>query len=277
MNIRHGISLRFALSPLYIVFCAACADSAAPPEPDSVDTAPVAVTDPDPLPSDLDALILGKVYATDVSVPDGFLEDPSQQLAVSFSLAHLRTDNAGLTGQHDLCSDDVATATAWSDIASPDWPIVTIEQNQQYFEVTRQRTDLADWWAIHRVYRCAFVERSGADPLAETAFAGRLGTAWRSADSLAFMAQYLWQFSRFNNPGGTVLGSSTEATDGGFRHTLELALLVPGAGSTDGCDRIERVDWHYDLMPDGTLWRSLEAVRSFDARDSSGTLELCPG
>ncbi|MEO1575401.1 MAG: hypothetical protein AAFU65_10630 [Pseudomonadota bacterium] len=241
-------------------------------------------TPPDPAPRQAaptgqsgftDDFLMGKAFDTAVSVPQDFYEDPSRGLSVSFSLAHLRADDIGTTGVHDLCSDDMSTAAAWSDAVSPDWPVVTLLETDTYVEITRQRSDLPDWWALHRVYRCTYLERTDADPSANTGFAGRLGPERRSAGTLKFIAEYLWQFSEFSNPGSAVLSSAPSTRTDGWRHTLSLVHRVPDAGTVDGCDRIEQLDWHYDLAADGTLSRTLQTVRSFDARAVGGLVERC--
>lgn len=222
-----------------------------------------------------DEFLMGKAYDPAVSVPDTFYADPTRGLTVSFSLAHLRSGDIGASGDFELCSDDMSTAVAWSDAVSPQWPVITVLETDSYVEITRQRSDLTDWWALHRVHRCSYLERTAADPAANTGFAGLLGAAHRSAESLKFVAEYLWQFSAFSNPGSAVLTSAPSAASDGWRHTLQLVHRVPGAGSTQGCDRIELIHWHYDLSEEGRVSRSLETIRRFDARGANGSPERC--
>ncbi len=91
------------------------------------------------------------------------------------------------------------------------------------------------------------------------------------------MAEYLWQFSAFSNPGAAVLaGEQTADANGGRRYTLLLARRIP-ADSAQNCDVIERLNWHYDLAPDGAVTRRLESVRRFSARLDGATPQVCTG
>ena len=256
---------------------AGCTDGgSANPVATASQTAAPPLDDGAPAPRFSNTEIAGKVYARNVTVPDTFYRDPSQVLATSFTLRHLRANDVGEPGNHEVCSNDLSAAIAWSQAAASQWPVLTVTQTDAYVEITHQRTDLTDWIALQRVFRCDFLQRDTAAPGASTGSAGRLAAAQASAESLRFVAEYLWQFSTYSNPGSAVLASQPQSVDQGWRHTLHLAKVSKGAGEALGCDRIDRMNWHYDLSPAGALTQHLEAVRSFDARAFDGTWALCP-
>lgn len=266
---------KFDLTRRFAVVALAMAHSACAPSSESdPDAAPADATQDVGVSND-DSAILGKVYSTAVSVPSSFYADPTSTLTSSFTLRHLRGTDIGSGDEFELCSDDMTRAVEWSDAVSSPWPVLTIMETDAYYEITRQRTDLPDWLALQRVFKCEFLDRRTAD-LSQTAGpAGWVNAADPNADTVRFVAEYLWQFSQWSNPGGAVLSSSTQVVENGWRHTLELARRVEGAGRAAGCDRIDVASWQHQLLINGELTQSLTVSRSFDARDDAGVVLRC--
>ena len=90
-----------------------------------------------------------------------------------------------------------------------------------------------------RVFRCAYLDRTGVDLAAADGFAGSLNARPLDAAALRDLVEYLWLFTSYNNAGHAVLAS--EASLPGPAHTLTLASLERAAGGA--CDRVTVRDW----------------------------------
>jgi len=89
------------------------------------------------------------------------------------------------------------------------------------------------------------------------------------------LAEYLWQFTWYNNYGNAVLASSSLTANGTLEHTLIIASLVR-ASTSEACDRIDIVRWIHSVdAVTGAITRRLEPVRSVYARESAGSSTLC--
>lgn len=222
-------------------------------------------------------LIIGKLYTPDVSVPPTFQRDPRPLSGSSYTLRHLRTTdldaNASLASE--LCTDDMSDALRWSDLATANpaaTVVVTILERDELYEMVRQN---AGTTLVHRVFKCAYLNREGVDPWTVAGPAGVLASRQPAVDRLRELSEYLWQFSQFSNPGSAVLASTSEQHDDGWSHTLQLATLTNAGGQTAGCDLVERIDWQHKLSPDGQLTTQRSRVRQFDARLTPSGPEVC--
>ncbi len=245
-----------------LLFMGGCGSGAAPATPPQ--TAPTQNS----LPSD-DA-ILGKVYAPNVSVPNNFLVDAASQLTGSYTLGHLRStdlDPQAATA-YELCSNDMTQALDWSDTVtrSRGGLMLSATESSRYFEFTRQIAGLDDWVALERVFRCDYLNRDGVDLGEAFGRGGQFNVTPVTLNEVRELAEYLWQFSAFNNPGHAVLESQGYSLGSTLRHALTIASRVPLAGEREGCDLIEIFDWHFDVLPDGAITTSKVPVLGFDAR-----------
>jgi hypothetical protein len=224
-----------------------------------------------------DQEIVTKVYATQTSVPVGFAVEAPEFAEASYTLRHLRRNDLdpGSTQTYELCTDDMSQALRWSDRAATDperLPVTTLEDRTTLFQITRQDATSV---TLHRVFKCAYLNRDGVDPMASSGPAGVLALGEQPAADLRDVAEYLWQFSPYSNPGAAVLASRGRGDVNGWSHTLHLARRVDGAGKIPGCDRIELIDWHYSARPDGTLTAIQEHVGHFEARQTLAGPEVC--
>ena len=64
----------------------------------------------------------------------------------------------------------------------------------------------------HRVLRCSWLDRSGTDLDVDSGAAGVLKPAPVSVEALRDLAEYLWQFTAFNNADHVVLASAALST-----------------------------------------------------------------
>lgn len=257
---------------LCLVVAAGCNDQAASPLPESFqaqDDQRAAQFD--------DQTVLGKVYATQISVPAGFALEPPALTGQSYTLRHLRSKDIepwnSLT--FELCSDDMNQALGWSDSANAgaaQAAVTTVEERDTLFQITRQDTTNV---TFHRVFKCSYLNRDGVDPMASSGPAGILELGDEPALDLRKLTEYLWQFSPYSNPGAAVLASRGSVEAEGWSHTLYLARRIAGGGQTQGCDRIERIDWRHTVNSDGILTTLHERVRHFEARQTSAGPEIC--
>ena len=97
----------------------------------------------------------------------------------------------------------------------------------------------------------------------------------RVAEMLRQLAEYLWQFTLYNNYGNVVLKSSGAATSSGLQHTLVIASVV-AANVPNDCDRIDVIGWTHSVdTQTGELSRSIDSLWDFGARRNNGIVELC--
>lgn len=229
-----------------------------------------------------DAQILTKVYAPAVSVPADFYVDPTAAITTPHTLHHVKSTDLDPTQAvpYELCSDDFDTAVAWSEAASVNrvnsGPLVTTSQTTEYFEFVRLLDALPEWSAYERIFKCTYVDRSGADLRAGSGPAGRLNRQPLSPEDLTTLVEYLWQFSAYNNAGNAVLTSTAFDDVDGPGHTLTLASLRSGAGAVNGCDQVTVWDWTFVVDRDtGTLTSERQTLTQFDSRNDNGAPERC--
>jgi len=260
-------------SPLLIIalLLSACSAGNSEPTTDSV------AADAQPfLPSD--AVLIGKVYETEVSLPEGFSRDTTDQLSGAFTLRHLRATDLDehANSESELCADTISGAMQWSNDADARrplrGPLLSVLDTARYFEMTRQINELPDWVAIERVFKCQYFDRAGARAGALVGPAGILNHTPIDAIAVRDLAEYLWQFSQYNNVGNAVIASAAGTASTGWRHTLTLASLTR---QDDTCDQIDVFDWHFDAAPNGELTVSHEAILQIHSDNSQGLPGAC--
>ncbi len=239
------------------------------------------------LPSD--EAILSKVYSGDPRTPAGFYRDPALTAAGGgVTVRHIDTvsvldpaspDTAAVV-PYELCTDDPAQAMDWSEsdhrFRTESGDLVATAETDRYFEFTRALTAVPDWAGLARVFKCSFLDRSGANRRDVTGPAGRLNVRPMSAASLKAVTEYLWTFSQFNNHANVVLATATAETADAWRHTLTMATLTPGAGSDSGCDLVEVRDWEMSVdRGDGELSWALRPVKTLSASRGDGVAQVC--
>jgi hypothetical protein len=227
-----------------------------------------------------DAQIAELLYAGAPRTPDGFLADPVPSSYQQVTTFHIKSDqlDANAATSYELCTDDFATALAWSETLAQAAPaylaLVDSMQGGRYFELDRVASTEPERLVRMRVYRCAYLERNGVD-LGSTAEAGGTLNA-RPVDAVALreLGEYLWRFTTYNNADHAVLGSEARASTT-IEHVLTLASLARGAGA-GGCDRVTLHEWlHTADAATGALSHDNVALRTFDVRRDAGVVSGC--
>ena len=97
-----------------------------------------------------------------------------------------------------------------------------------------------------------------------------------TAVELEKLAEYLWQFTLFNNSDYAVESSSTSASGSILTQTIRMGQLVRGVSGA--CDTVQLMDWTHTMNSgDGSLTRALSNVRSYKVKSSTGGAESCTG
>jgi len=282
MNTRNWLVV--VLSTLFAACGGGGGGSAAPvsnAQPSSVPAAPVS---PAPSTAAADLSLADRVYKGTQRTPDGFAVEPRPaNVTGPLSTRHLKnTDFAGgpqaMSPSYEVCTNDMAQAIAWSESQAM-W-------NGQYSDMSEVHGDARLWEVVrvpradvtamlrHRVFRCDYLDRANTDLRADAGAAGSMNQRPLTAVELASLAEYLWQFTMFNNA-DTVVESSTGANGGGsLTHTIRMGQLVRGVSG--GCDTVQIVDWTHTMdTATGALTRALTNVRTFKAKSTAGMTELC--
>ena len=256
-----------------LIFIGGCGSGSSTPPPSDLTPTQNA------LPSD--EIILGKVYAPNVSVPPDFLVDTASQLTGAYTLGHLRSTDLDplATVPFELCTDDLTQALDWSNAVTLTRPrsgaMLMADESSRYFEITREIDGLEDWVALERVFKCAYLDRASVNLTEAFGQGGKLNVAPVTSTHVRELAEYLWHFSLFNNPGHAVLESHGAAHGEVERHTLTVAARQPLAGATAGCDLVEVFEWHFDVRPNGDITTSKEPVLQLDARWDGVQAQRC--
>lgn len=228
-----------------------------------------------------DLAIAALVYADGARVPPGFAVEPPRYDAAYATIAHLRnTDlDAAAGAPRELCAASFAAAFDASEAAIRAQPVygdlVENATTTRYHEFVRRLRSTPARHAIHRVWRCDYLDRAGADPAAPTGPAGRLTRADFTSDDVRGLGEYLWNFSADNNAGRAVLTSDGSAGAGAHAHRMHVARLVR-ATPPSTCDRVEV--WRLELSAsraDGALERTATLAFAFGARRADGVTSLC--
>lgn len=245
--------------------------------------APIAVAQRPVTQSDL--LIAQGVYTGGARTPTGFYTESSPSGHDYVSTVHLKNADLGAGAESqplfELCTNDWNEALAWSELSAQQSAqyadLVETNDDARFFEFGRARQGDPSFYVRARVFKCAYLDRSGADLREAGGPAGRLNQRPLSADELKNLSEYLWQFTSYNNFGNVVLKSEGEAMSIGLAHTLHIARLTR-EGISNSCDRIDVIAWRHELSTStGALELTVETLWSFGARDSAGVAELCSG
>jgi hypothetical protein len=128
----------------------------------------------------------------------------------------------------------------------------------------------------HRVFRCDYVDRSSTDLRTDAGAAGSMNQRPLTAVELEKLAEYLWQFTLFNNSDYAVESSSTSASGSILVQTIRMGQLV--RGMSGACDTVQLMDWTHTMnSTDGSLTRALSNVRSYKVKSTSNGVESCAG
>src|SRR5687768_4567825 len=176
--------------------------------PQSVNT-PAPVVAPVPTTNAADISLASRLYKGDERTPSGFdLEQRPASVTGTLSTRHLRnTDFAtgpqSISPVYEVCTNDMAQAIDWSESLAT-WhgeysDLVEVRSDAQKFEVIR--VPRADVTAMlrHRVFKCDYLDRSSTDLRADGGSAGAMNQRPLTASELEALAEYLWQFTLFNN------------------------------------------------------------------------------
>ena len=147
--------------------------------------------------------------------------------------------------------------------------------DHQKFELVR--VPRADVTAMvrHRVFKCSYLDRSGSDLRADAGSAGLMNQRPLTAAELESLAEYLWQFTLFNNSDYAVESSATSTNSDSLVQTIRMGKLVPGTG---GCDTVQVIDWTHTMnASNGAIIRSLTPVRSFQVKSTPTGVASCSG
>jgi hypothetical protein len=242
-----------------------------------------------PAPADTqsaDLNLAARLYKGDARTPTGFdLEQRPASVTGTLSTRHLRNTDFATGPQaagpvFEVCTNDMAQALAWSESLAT-WhgqysDLVEVRADDQKFEVIR--VPRADVTAMlrHRVFKCEYLDRAGTDLRNDAGSAGAMNQRPLTADELETLAEYLWQFTIFNNVDYVVDSSSRSTSNGLLLHTIRMGQLVRGANGA--CDTVQLVDWTHTMDPvDGRLTRALTNVRTFKAKSGQAGAETCAG
>ncbi len=225
-----------------------------------------------------DAAIAAQLYAGTVRTPDGFLGDPAPASFAQVTTYHVKSRQLApaAPAQYELCTDDWTQALAWSEtlaLAAPTYlDLVGNDATERYFELDRVPRGDPQHYERIRVFRCDYLDRSGVDLSAPGDFAGTFNRRPLDAAALRELAEYLWQFSEYDNADHAVLSSAGGVTTDGLAHTLVLASLERGGS----CDRIVLRDWTHTVdLTTGALRSTVTERREFGVRREGDAVVGC--
>jgi len=286
MNTRHFLVLS---SLLTLAACGgggsgSAAPAAAAPQAAAAAPSPAASPAP-PVVGAGDMTLADRLYKGDARTPAGFdVESRPANVAGTLSTRHLKnTDFAtgpqAIGNSYEVCTNDMAQAIDWSERLAT-WQgqysdLVEVRSDARMFEVVR--VPRADSTAMirHRMFRCDYLDRAGTDLRSDSGAAGSMNQRPLNAAELEKLAEYLWQFTMFNNSDYAVESSVTTANGSTIVQTIRMGQLVRGAS---GCDAIHLVDWTHTMnAADGSITRALTPVRSFSVKAAAGVAQACAG
>ncbi len=237
-----------------------------------INTRPVAQTDLE---------IAQMLYVDNRRTPQGFYQEAAPTAQGYVATSHLKnTDLAGAPGapQYELCTDDWNSALAWSEqvaVSSQASNLVETNTTASYYEFGRVRTGTPQGYIRTRVYRCNYLNRNSVDLRSTGSAAGQFNQRPLTSAEVQQLAEYLWQFTTYNNYGNAVLKSSGATASGGVQHTLIIASLT-SATTSGGCDHVRLIGWAHTVdSQTGALRLDVLPLWDFGARRNAGIVELC--
>ena len=287
MNLRTAFVLVTASLLLAACGGGGGAGSSAPPssgnsQPASVSPPPVANTPPSTSAADLD--LAARLYQGDARTPAGFdVESRPSNVAGTVSTRHLKNTDVATGPQaispiYEVCTNDMAQAIDWSERQATYQgqysDLAEVHGDSRMFEIVR--VPRADVTAMirHRVFRCDYLDRTNTDLRADVGSAGSMNQRPLTADELEKLAEYLWQFTLFNNSDYAVQSSSTTVSGDTIVQTIRMGQLV--RGTSGSCDTVQLMDWTHTMNSgNGSLTRALGNVRSFQVKSSAGSVQSC--
>src|SRR4051812_29379222 len=192
------------------------ASSSGQSQPASVQTPPVSSTASS---TAADLELATRLYLGDARTPAGFdVETRPSNVAGTLSTRHLKNTDLATGPQaispiYEVCTNDMAQAIDWSErqanYQGQYSDIAEVHGDTRMFEIVR--VPRADVTAMirHRVFRCDYLDRTNSDLRADAGSAGSMNQRPLTADELEKLAEYLWQFTLFNNSDSAVASSST--------------------------------------------------------------------
>ncbi len=293
MNLR---TIFIAMSLLTLAACggggsagtsapASSSQPAAAPGAPSAPSAPTSSTPPAAAAADL--ALAARIYKGDARTPAGFdVETRPSNVMGTLSTRHLKNTDfingpqAASTPTFEMCSNDMAQVIEWSERQAT-WngqysDLVEVRSDARMFEIVR--VPRADVTAMlrHRVFRCDYLDRSSTDLRADVGSAGSMNQRPLNANELEALAEYLWQFTMFNNSDVAVESSSRSGSGGALVQTIRMGQMTRGPAG--GCDTVQINDWTHTMSAtDGSITRSLSTVRTFKVKSTGGTTEICAG
>jgi len=247
-------------------------------------TPPAPVTAPSTAAADLS--LASRLYKGDERTPAGFdIEARPSSVVGTLSTRHLKNTDfatgpqaAGAT--YEVCTNDMAQALEWSERLAT-WQgqysdLVEITSDGRIFEVVRVPRSDVTAMLRHRVFRCDYLDRSSSDLRADVGAAGSMNQRPLNADELETLAEYLWQFTMFNNSDYAVESSTRSASGDTLTQTIRMGQLV--RGTAGACDTVQLVDWTHTMNSvNGSLTRTLSNVRAFQVKSVSSAAQSCAG
>jgi hypothetical protein len=228
--------------------------------------------------SSADAALAARLYAGTSRTPPGFLADPAPPSFSQVATYHLKTRqiDANAATEHELCTDDWVQAFAWSEAVAQQAPtyldLVGNTATERYYEFDRVPHGDPQRYERMRVFLCRYLDRAGVDLGGTADFAGTLNARPLDAATLGGLAEYLWEFSEYDNVNHAVVSSAATAASTGLAHTLTLASLERGTS----CDRVVVREWTTTADPaTGELHSNVTPVREFSVHRVGDTVTGC--
>ena len=225
-----------------------------------------------------------KAYEGVPRTPVGFYADPPLSgITGTVATSHLKNSDvvalASGAARFELCTDDQAQAINWSEsratLPGGYADMVDMTSDARSFEVIRvPRYDLTSR-IRHRVFKCSYMDRSGSDLAQDIGPAGVVAQKPIDSTGLRQLAEYLWQFTLFNNADHVVLSSDASTSTTQIVSHIDMARLTRAAIAGD-CDRVDVLRWTHTLdVATGVMQRRLDVTQTIRARLVNGSAQLC--
>jgi hypothetical protein len=284
VHIMNTRSLIVLASAALLVACGGGGSTA----PSSSNPQPAVVSPPGadsaPSTSAADLSLADRMYKGDARTPVGFdVEERPASVTGTLATRHIRnTDLAtgpqALGPTYEVCTNDLAQAIDWSE-SQATWQgqysdLAEVNSDPRMFELVRVPRADATAMLRHRVFRCDYLDRAGSDLHSDSGSAGLMNQRPLNAVELKKLAEYLWQFTLFNNADYAVESSTSTTSGNSIVQTIRMGQLV--RGSSGGCDTVQLVDWTHTMdIGNGSLSRALAPVRSFKVKSAAGNVTSC--